>query len=69
MKNIKNFSKLILLLLVGIFAMPSFSQSAAVDLGLPSGIKWAAHNVGANKPEERGGYYAWGETEEKNNYE
>jgi hypothetical protein len=69
MKNIKNFSKLILLLLVGVFAMPSFSQSAAVDLGLPSGIKWAAHNVGANKPEERGGYYAWGETEEKKNYE
>ena len=37
----------------------------AVDLGLPSGIKWAAHNVGATKPEECGSYYAWGETEEK----
>ena len=39
-----------------------------VDLGLPSGIKWATHNVGATKPEEYGGYYAWGETEEKENY-
>ena len=40
----------------------------AVDLGLPSGIKWAAHNVGATKPEEYGGYYAWGEIEEKEYY-
>ena len=40
-----------------------------VDLGLPSGIKWATHNVGAAKPEEYGGYYAWGETEEKSNYD
>lgn len=40
-----------------------------VDLGLPSGIKWATHNVGATKPEEYGGYYAWGETEESENYD
>ena len=39
-----------------------------VDLGLPSGLKWATCNVGATKPEEYGGYYAWGETEEKENY-
>lgn len=39
-----------------------------VDLGLPSGIKWATCNVGATKPEEYGGYYAWGETEEKSDY-
>ena len=37
----------------------------AVDLGLPSGRKWADRNVGASKPEEHGGYYAWGEIEEK----
>ena len=37
-----------------------------VDLGLS--VKWAAYNVGATKPEEYGGYYAWGETEEKSNY-
>ena len=40
-----------------------------VDLGLPSGLKWATCNVGASKPEEYGGYYAWGETEEKGNYD
>ena len=39
-----------------------------VDLGLPSGILWAAYNVGASSPEEYGGYYAWGETEEKKGY-
>ena len=39
-----------------------------VDLGLPSGILWAAYNVGATSPEEYGGYYAWGETKEKSSY-
>ena len=37
-----------------------------VDLALS--VKWATCNVGASKPEEFGGYYAWGETEEKSNY-
>ncbi len=41
---------------------------AYVDLGLPSGVKWATCNVGASSPEEYGGYYAWGETEEKEDY-
>ncbi len=40
-----------------------------VDLGLPSGIEWAPWNVGATAPEEYGGYYAWGETEEKDKYD
>ena len=39
-----------------------------VDLGLPSGLKWATCNVGANSPEEYGDYFAWGETEPKDNY-
>ena len=39
-----------------------------VDLGLPSGVKWAGWNVGASAPEEYGGYFAWGEIEEKNEY-
>lgn len=39
-----------------------------IDLGLPSGTKWACCNVGATKPEEYGGYYAWGETSEKGEY-
>ncbi len=40
-----------------------------VDLGLPSGLKWATCNVGANTPEEMGGFYAWGETETKELYD
>ena len=39
-----------------------------VDLGLPSGTKWATCNVGATKPEAYGNYYAWGETETKGDY-
>ena len=31
----------------------------AVDLGLPSGLKWASFNLGAPKPEDYGGYDAW----------
>lgn len=30
-----------------------------VDLGLPSGLKWATCNVGANSPEEFGNHYTW----------
>ena len=37
-----------------------------VDLGLS--VKWATCNVGATAPHEYGGYYAWGETEEKSDY-
>ena len=40
----------------------------AVDLGLPSGNQWASCNLGASAPEERGDYFAWGETEAKVNY-
>ncbi|MBO4567195.1 MAG: hypothetical protein J5695_08215, partial [Bacteroidales bacterium] len=39
-----------------------------VDLGLPSGLKWATCNVGASKPEDYGDYFAWGETEPKSDY-
>ena len=38
-----------------------------VDLGLS--VKWATCNVGANKPEEYGDYFAWGETQPKSNYD
>ena len=39
---------------------------AYVDLGLS--VKWATMNVGANKPEDYGDYFAWGETTTKDNY-
>ena len=39
-----------------------------VDLGLPSGTKWATCNVGAKNPQEYGNYYAWGEVTTKEDY-
>ena len=39
-----------------------------VDLGLPSGTKWATCNLGAKKPEEGGIYLAWGESAPKDKY-
>ncbi|MDE6560461.1 MAG: hypothetical protein K2K75_03675 [Muribaculaceae bacterium] len=32
-----------------------------VDLGLPSGVKWATCNVGAKKPQQYGGLYRFGD--------
>lgn len=40
-----------------------------VDLGLPSGTKWATMNVGASSPSDYGDYFAWGETSPKSNYD
>ncbi len=40
----------------------------AVDLGLPSGVKWASMNVGASTPWGYGDYFAWGETTTKDFY-
>lgn len=39
-----------------------------VDLGLPSGVRWATHNVGASSPTEVGNIYAWGEIVTKAEY-
>ena len=47
---------------------PDGHHPHAIDLGLPSGTKWACCNVGASTPEGYGGYYAWGETSEKSYY-
>lgn len=46
-----------------------YPVAEAIDLGLPSGTKWASWNIGASKPEEYGGHFAWGETEEKDYYD
>ena len=37
-----------------------------VDLGLS--VKWATCNIGAEKPEDYGDYFAWGETKPKSDY-
>ena len=34
-----------------------------MNLGLPSGTKWATQNVGARKPSESGLYFQWGDTQ------
>lgn len=47
---------------------PQIDGTLWVDLGLPSGLLWASCNVGAQSPEERGDYFAWGETAPKEIY-
>ena len=44
------------------------SGHAWIDLGLPSGVKWASTNIGANLPQDEGDYYAWGETALKTDF-
>lgn len=55
----------------GCFTIPNLSalygwtikcQHDYIDLDLPSGLKWATCNVGAEKSDDSGLYFAWGET-------
>lgn len=39
-----------------------------IDMGLPSGTKWAFCNLGAKTNTDFGDYYAWGETSTKTGY-
>ncbi|MBR5982675.1 MAG: hypothetical protein IK025_02995 [Bacteroidales bacterium] len=48
--------------------MVSLNAHEYVDLGLPSGTKWATCNIGAISPEDYGDYFAWGETTSKDIY-
>ena len=52
-----------------VLTCPDNHHPHLIDLGLPSGTKWACCNVGADKPEAYGGYYAWGEVNEKARYD
>lgn len=47
----------------------TYETPSLIDLGMPSGVKWASFNLGATKPEEYGRYFAWGETTPKSNYD
>lgn len=47
---------------------PDHNHPHWIDLGLPSGTKWACCNLGATTPEGYGNYYAWGETSPKDVY-
>ena len=58
------------------FVMPDFSVNVEVvyvmgmvDLGLPSGLKWASMNIGADSPEGYGSYFSWGEIAPKAEYQ
>ena len=50
---------------VSVFAQDTV-QHEYVDLGLS--VKWATCNIGTDKPEDYGDYYAWGELEPKESY-
>ena len=43
--------------------MEQTKQYEYVDLGLPSGLKWAKCNVGAKKETDYGDYFMWGSAE------
>lgn len=64
--------KCVLLIMLLALVMANYGQGADatveheyVDLGLPSGTKWATMNIGANAPEEPGDFFAWGEISAK----
>ena len=40
----------------------SVNGHMSIDLGLPSGLRWATKNIGANYPWDDGMYFAWGVT-------
>ena len=69
-KSLFSFILLLTTCLIGssVFCSCSKEDHDYVDLGLPSGTLWATCNVGASSPEEYGDYFAWGETEPKNDY-
>ena len=48
------------------YSCPDGNHPHLIDLGLPSGTKWACCNIGATVPEGYGGRYAWGEVTERN---
>ena len=52
----------------GVELVGTYNGHEYVDLGLPSGTKWATCNVGSSTPEGYGDYFAWGETSIKTKY-
>ena len=47
--------------------MGQIKEYEYVDLGLPSGLKWAKCNVGAETETDYGYYFQWGDIEDKSN--
>jgi hypothetical protein len=59
---------------ISYFTCPDDLHPHLIDLGLPSGTKWACCNVDTDYPQKQsptnyGGYYAWGETETRSTYD
>lgn len=57
-----------LVALIVCLGLTSCKTHQYVDLGLPSGTLWATCNLGADRPEDFGDFYAWGETTPKEAY-
>ena len=76
MKTRKNYLIYTLLItLLGFYNTIAIAQNSGsdnghkwVDLGLPSGIRWATCNVGASSPTQAGKHYAWGEIKSKTSF-
>lgn len=71
--NMKKFFILAALALLPFFAKaqnlcPDSHHPHMIDLGLPSGTKWACCNVGASTPDGYGSFFAWGETQTKSTF-
>ncbi|MBP5666701.1 MAG: hypothetical protein J6X32_00980 [Salinivirgaceae bacterium] len=49
-------------------SLTAYFFAPTVDLGLESGTLWATCNLGATVPWNYGDYYAWGETQTKDDY-
>ena len=71
----KQFKKRLILplLLVAAVSPMAWGQTGVKEItvtidGVNKNLKWATCNVGAEKPWDYGGYFAWGETATKNNY-
>lgn len=47
--------------------MEQIKEYEYVDLGLPSGLKWAKYNIGAKKETDYGHYFQWGDIVDKSN--
>lgn len=71
----EEMKKVVFPLIVGAVSCAVMAQTTGVetghgwvDLGLPSGLKWATMNIGAAAPQDDGDYYAWGETAQKTDF-
>ena len=62
-KKVLCFALTCILMSIGV---PASAQHEFVDLGLS--VKWATCNVGADRPEDAGDLYSWGEDGKQGNY-